>query len=258
MGKNFIGELKGIIDDPKYGYADDQMMIKTGFRMFDYLNGNKGKTNLNLGIDAGKIITIIGKPGAGKSTFAVQIAGNILKRYEQSSLFILDFEQAHSESRIKAVTGLTDEEYEEKVTIKQTGISTETVLEIVTQIKNLKLKYKKELSIENNEGFIDPKTGKLKVILPPTVVIVDSAAMMMPKDDMFLDEMTGQMSATQAAKANTQLMKRLVQPCKEANIIVMFINHINAKISTGAMPTAASINYLKQDETIPQKNLVNC
>ena len=52
-------------------------------------------------------------------------------------------------------------------------------------------------------------------------------------------------------------MRRLIQPTKEANIIVIFINHINAKISTGIMPSAANINYLKQDETIPQKILVN-
>jgi hypothetical protein len=53
-------------------------------------------------------------------------------------------------------------------------------------------------------------------------------------------------------------MKRLVQPCKEANIIVIFINHINQKVSTSIFPTKANINYLKQDETIPQKNLVSC
>jgi len=48
--------------------------------------------------------------------------------------------------------------------------------------------------------------------------------------------------------------KRLVQPCMEANIIMIFINHINQKISTGPTPTAASINYLKQDETLPGGN----
>jgi RecA/RadA recombinase len=210
VGKNFIAELKEIIDDPKFGYADDQMMIKTGLPILDYLNGNKGRNNLNVGIDAGKVITIIGKPGSGKSTLALQISGNILKRYEQSSLFILDFEQSHGEARIKAVTGLTDEEYEDKVTIKQTGIATETVLEIVKQIKILKLKHRKDLEVENKEEFIDHKTGKLKVILPPTILIVDSAAMMMPKDEMFADEMSGAMGATQAARVNTQLRNWLI------------------------------------------------
>jgi len=209
MGLNFVSEIKGIIDDPKYGYADDQIMINTGFRMLDFLNGgvtsNKGNRTVQTGVDAGKIITIIGKPGAGKSTLAVQIAGNMLERYEQSSLFILDFEQAHSESRIKGVTGMSDEMFEDKVIIKQTGITTETVLEIVKQIKTLKLKHKKELLVDNAEGFIDYKTGKLKKILPPTIIIVDSAAMMMPRDDLEKEEIQGQMSTTQAAKMNSQL-----------------------------------------------------
>jgi len=51
-------------------------------------------------------------------------------------------------------------------------------------------------------------------------------------------------------------MRRLIQPTKEANIIVIFINHINAKISTGIMPSSANINYLKQDETIPGGNAI--
>jgi hypothetical protein len=50
---------------------------------------------------------------------------------------------------------------------------------------------------------------------------------------------------------NTQLVKRLTQICSEANIIVIYINHINAKVETGVTPTQASINYLKQDETLP-------
>jgi len=49
---------------------------------------------------------------------------------------------------------------------------------------------------------------------------------------------------------NTQLVKRLTQICSQANIMVIYINHINAKVDTGVMPTQASINYLKQDETL--------
>ena len=47
------------------------------------------------------------------------------------------------------------------------------------------------------------------------------------------------------AKANTQLFKRLVQPCMEANIIMIFINHITAKVETGVTPTQASIQLFK-------------
>jgi RecA/RadA recombinase len=255
--KNFISELKGIIDDPKFGYDEDQVMIKTGFDVVDYLNGNvieqNGKKKYNVGVDAGKIITVIGKTGVGKSTFAVQLANNIIQKYSQGSMFVLDFEQSNNKDRVRMITGMSEADFEKRVAIKKIGISTETVLEIVSQIKTLKLQHKKDLLVDNAEGIVDDK-GKLIKILPPTVVIVDSIAMMMPKNILETEEMTGQMSATAMAKANTQLFKRLVQPCMEANIIMIFINHINQKISTGPTPTAASINYLKQDETLPGGN----
>lgn len=252
---DFIKELKDIISDKKYGYDEDQVMISTGFNTLDFLNGNvivkdDGKKEYNLGIDSGKIITIIGKAGVGKSTLAIQIAHNLIKRYDQSSLFILDFEQSNTKNRIRMVTGMTEQEVEDKVSIKKVGISTETVLQIASQIKQLKVEHKKQLLVDNKEGILD-ENGKLVKILPPTVMMIDSIAMMMPADAMKTEEMSGQMVATQAAKANTQLFKRLVQICMEGNIIPIFINHVLQMVSTGPMPVAAGINYLKQDETLP-------
>ena len=252
---DFINELNEIISDKKYGYDEEQTMIKTGFNTLDFLNGNisvkdNGDKTLNVGVDAGKIITIIGKTGSGKSTLAVQIGANIISRYEQGSMFVLDFEQSNGKDRVRSITGMTEEEFDRRIAIKKIGISTETVLQIVTQIKQLKLKHKKELMTDNAEGVLEPD-GKLRKILPPTVVIVDSVAMMMPADDLDSEEMKGQMAATAAAKANTRLFKKLVQPCMEANIIMIFINHITAKVEIGATPTQASINYLKQNESLP-------
>jgi RecA/RadA recombinase len=256
-GKDFISELNSILSDEKFGYNEDQVMIKTGFPSIDYLNGNSIKldkgTRYNVGVDAGKIVTIIGKTGTGKSTLAVQMAASIVRRYDQGSMFILDFEQSNSEDRVRSITGMGEKEFNQKVSIKKIGISTETVLEMASQIKKLKLEHKKDLLVDNKEGIVG-EDGKPVKILPPTVVIVDSIAMMMPRDVLSTEEMTGQMSATQMAKANTQLFKRLVQVAMEGNIIFIFINHINQKISTGPTPTAASINYLKQDETLPGGN----
>lgn len=253
---NFINELKEIMSDSKFGSQNDSMHIRTGLNMFDYLNGSaiptkNGDKIYNLGLGSGKQVMVIGKSGSGKSTLALQIATNIVKRYDQSSLFIMDFEQSHTKERIRMISGLTEEEYNEKVTLKQTGISTETVLRIAAQIKELKIKHKKDLLTDNMEGVIDDQTGKLKKILPPTVLLVDSIATMLPeKIGENEGEISGQMLATQAAKMNTQLVKRLTQICSEGNIIVIYINHINQKVETGVTPTQASINYLKQDETL--------
>lgn len=257
-GKNFINELNEIMSDKKFGYNEDQLMLSTGFDVIDYLNGNvtttnDGKKKYNVGIDAGKIVTIIGKTGVGKSTLALQIASNIIRKYDQSSLFVLDFEQSNSKDRIRSITGMSEEEFDQKVSIKKIAISTETVLEMASQIKKLKLEHKDELLTPNKEGILDEK-GKPKKILPPTVIFVDSIAMMMPREAVQAEEMTGQMSATQMAKANTQLFKRLVQVCMEGNIVMIFINHITQKVETGPTPTAAAINYLKQNESLPGGN----
>jgi RecA/RadA recombinase len=252
---DFIKELKGIISDPKFGYQNDSIHIRTGLTTFDYLNGSAiptkdGEKIFNLGVNSGKQMMIIGKSGSGKSTLALQMATNIIRRYKESTLFVLDFEQSHTKERIRMISGMTEEEYDQKITIKQTGISTETVLRLAAQIKELKLKHKKELLTPNLEGHLD-EDGKPTKILPPTIMLIDSIATMLPeKISEDEGEISGQMLATQSAKMNTQLVKRLTQICSEANIIVIYINHINQKVETGVTPTQASINYLKQDETL--------
>jgi hypothetical protein len=40
----------------------------------------------------------------------------------------------------------------------------------------------------------------------------------------------------------------------EGNIVMIFINHITQKVETGPTPTAAAINYLKQNESLPGGN----
>ena len=88
---------KQVEDDIKnFGYNVDQKMYSTGFMNFDYLNGSmdykKGEEVLYTGIDAGKIIMVVGKAGCGKSTFALQMAGNIMQQFTESDLCIFDFE----------------------------------------------------------------------------------------------------------------------------------------------------------------------
>lgn len=255
---NLFEELKNVMkDEEKYGKEGGSIhMSSTGFDCFDYLNGtisvdDAGKRFFHLGLDDGKITTIIGKSGSGKTTFAIQTAYNIIKNYDQGVMYLLDFEQSSDARRIQALTGMSEEEYARRVMIKKIGISTETVLDTIIAIKKLKLSHKKELMVKTGEKNPD---GTDVEILTPTVIIVDSIPMMMPKESLSEEEMAGQMLATQAAKMNAQLFKRIVQPMIEANIFCFFINHINQKVSTGPMPTQGQINFLGQEESLPGGN----
>lgn len=260
---NLFDNLKEVMEkDPKkYGAEGKVSMVPTGFMNIDYLNGiaikqDNGNIKISKGIDCGKIITIIGKSGSGKTTLAIQIASSIVKPFEQSTIFFLDAESGTTESRIRMVTGMSHEEYKTKVSLKH-GISTDMVIRNIAQIHKLKLEHEKELLMDDPDGNLDDD-GRIKRILPPTVVIVDSIAMLVPEggDDDFDDGLQGQMLATKMAKANTQMAKFAVSRCNSANIILIFINHITQKVSTGPTPVASSINFLKQDESLPGGNAI--
>ena len=252
----FLNEIKKAIDsDPEmYGRDQEQYMHKTGFDNFDYLNGmctklDDGTNRYSLGVDAGKIMMIIGKSGSGKSTFAIQTAYNIIRKYENGSMYIYDFEQSNTENRIRSVTGMSESYYRDHVSIKKIGISAEAVLSLAIKLRDLKIKNEEELLVDNAEGILD-ETGRPVKILPPTIIIVDSLATCLPKAQVN-EEMAGQMQATAVAKTNTALVKHLTQICAEGNIIVMFINHITEKVNITMMPTQAQVNYLKPNENLP-------
>lgn len=59
------------------------------------------------------------------------------------------------------------------------------------------------------------------------------------------------MSSTATAKTNNAIIKRNAQLMSDANIIMLIVNHLTTKIDIGGMPSAAVLNYLKQDESMP-------
>lgn len=249
-----LDEINELLNNSEYGKEQEPFMEKTGFDVLDYLNGKKtvtdnGVDTLNLGIDAGKILGIIGRTGCGKSSLALQIGYNLIKNYENGTMIIYDFEISNSYDRIRMLSGASEEDIKRKVKIKNLGISTESVLKMVFALKDYKLKHQKELLIDNVDGIIDSETGKIKKILPPTVILIDSVAMMQ-SSEIDTNDISGQMNATSTAKKNKQLLKNIIQPCLEGNITVITINHINDKISTSITPEQAQTMYLSNKETV--------
>lgn len=235
----------------------------TGFLNFDFLNGAIVKVNdgvrefsyYSAGIPDGSLVMCAGRSGSGKTTFAIQTAANIVRPFENSCIFHDDIEGGSTANRRKTLTGFTDEEMENKYIYRNSGINAENFYARIKMIYDLKMNNPQEYLYDT--GLLDPQ-GKKIIKMVPTVCILDSLALLMPGKFTEEEELSGQMSATAAAKTNSSSFKRLVQMLKPANIILIIINHITTKIEINPMMhTKGQLSFLKQGEELPGGRTVN-
>ena len=240
--------------------AEFDVMYSTGFLMIDFLNGTtvhveseeRNFTYDSTGIVDGSTNTIIGRSGSGKSTLLTQIAGNIarpfIKAKANTGIYIDDLEGSLPQVRKEFLLGLNVDELEQYVEVRNAGITTENVYQRIQTIHDLKLENRKDF--EYDTGLFDTY-GRPITKLIPTIYIIDSLPMLLPEDIVEKDELSGSMTASSIAKANTQLLKKISQICKESNIILFTVNHILDEIQMGFIPKAAQISGLKQGERLP-------
>lgn len=235
----------------------------TGFLNFDFLNGavvnvNTGDKEFkyySAGIPDGCMVMMIGRSGCGKTTAAVQMAANIVRPFENSCIFHDDIEGGITEVRRRTLTGFSDEELDNKYIIRNSGITAENFYARIKMIHDMKLENRDEFLYDT--GLCDTR-GKRIYKLQPTVYILDSLALLMPEKFTEEEELSGQMSATAAAKTNSLSFKRIIQMTKDANIILIIINHITTKIEINPMMhTKGQLSYLKQGEEVPGGRTVN-
>ena len=233
----------------------------TGFLAFDFANGvqvnvvpsEKNMNSVNpytynsIGIVDGSMVTCVGRSGCGKTTFAIQAAGQIVKPFENSAIFHEDLEGGATEMRKRQLLDMQDEEvFNSKYICRNTGITTENFFARIKAVHDMKLENRKEF--EYDTGLHDIGGNRIYK-LQPTVFILDSLAMLMPEKYSEEDELAGSMGGTSIAKLNTQLVKRIIPLLKMANIILFVINHILPDPST--MPKKAQVSWLKIGERVP-------
>lgn len=242
--------------------AEFDVLFSTGFLHIDYLNGtvvhvkdkdkNREFQYNSCGLLDGSTNSVIGRSGSGKSTLVIQIAGNIvrpfIKRGAQSDIYVDDIEGSLPESRKNFLLGLSSEELNQHVHLRNTGINTQNVYQQIQTIHDIKLDNKDKFLYDT--GYFD-LNGERIFKFVPTVYIIDSLPMLLPKDLIDDDELGGSMSASSIAKVNTQLLKKISQLCKEVNIILISINHILDDIQMGFIPKPVQIAGLKQGERLP-------
>jgi len=223
----------------------------SGIDIMDYRNGYMDDDGINIGFDGGKLITVIGKSGSGKTSLAIQMACSIVEDYEEGSIIHYDFERATNLARVKAISGWDKETLKKKYKNLKNNIYSESIYQIVKAIDQLKNEPSTYEKIKIDTGEVDDE-GEPIYTLPPTVILLDSWAMMIPKDISEEEKLSGQMSATSIARQNNAVIKRILGPMVRGNITLIVINHITTKIEISAFSkTQAAINYLKQDESIP-------
>lgn len=258
LGSLFREKIKSS-KDPKMMEAEFDVLYPTGFLGLDFLNGytvyvddrmtgNKWSYD-SIGIVDGSSNTFIGRPGSGKTTAAVQIAANIIRPFENGMIFYDDIEGGSVDTRRMILTGFTVDELEEKMIYRNCAVSAENFYERISMIADMKLSNRDKFLYDT--GKCDSRGNRISK-LQPTVYILDSLAMLSPEKLTEEEKLSGQMSATAMAKANTQVFKRSVPKIKAANIILLIINHVNDKVDINPFAkTRAQVGYLKQDETLP-------
>lgn len=259
----FLNRLKETLSDEKYGKESDKLTYKTGISALDFL-GAKTYANPNapggqeivFGLYHPGLIGFIGKSGTAKSSIMLQTTWEVCQRYEDSSIIWLDFENSLNRQRIAAFTGIVDKD-DPKFDYRNTGISIESTFNLLMDLRDEKVAYYKnpENLVENKEGIVDPKTGELLRIMPPTFVCIDSVRAMTSSKLRLEDPKTSEMAqnnmyAAQIALKLGQLARQSMQLCAEANIIVVYVNHIQQDINTGFTPKPKYLNFLKQGETL--------
>lgn len=229
----------------------------TGFLGLDFLNGtvvhvkseDKEFSYNSIGIVDGSANTFIGRTGCGKTTLIVQASANIIRNFETSCIFHDDIEGGMGDTRIETLTRFTPDELKERYIYRNTGITAENFYQRLKMIHDLKMSNKSDFTYDT--GKFD-RNGHRIYKFEPTVYIIDSIPLLMPEKITEEDELSGQMSATSAAKTNTRIFKQIVPLLKAANIILMCVNHILEDVNINPFSHSQSQTaYLKQGERLP-------
>lgn len=229
------------------------MTYPTGLQALDNNNAiyNPSTNTYKKGIDAGTLTMFIGRSGTGKTTAALNIAGNIIRDFADGLIIHLDFERSSKDDRVQQMLNFSDDEFATKYKRYNSEISSQKFYKLCKQIADTKMENYDAIKLDT--GAVD-SAGNPIYELPPTIVIIDSIATMFSDTINEEEEMAGQMSVTAEAKMNNQIIKRLVasSAMEKANIMIFAINHITTKIDINPMQkTPNALNYLKQDEALP-------
>ena len=250
-------DRKGILEDnvPLIGYPTQMYPL-------DYRNGYQVNVHdedgniidrwANVGLFGGTFITVTGKTSTAKTAYCVQAAAEMCRPYDMAEFHLLDIEGSSNVSRIMKLIDYDYEEMQNKFQYHDEFQYIEDVFDFINDMAKVKLDNKE---VFNTDFTHKDEFGAIRKTLAPTIIIIDSLPMLVTKDLEGLEGMAGQTYDSRKARVISQFYKRLRPVIKKANITVMMINHINAKMEINPFAKSqAQIMYMKQDEAMPGGN----
>ena len=229
----------------------------TGFLPLDYATGYiqeiDGKYKYELGLSDGSINTLIGNAGTGKTSLLVAMACSIIKRFKHSAIFFEQAEVGTNIQRIKNLSGLRENtDFTDRFIVRDAGITIESIFKRVVAIHDIKLS-RPDLYLYDT-GMLD-MMGKPVLKFEPTIFIVDSIKLVLSEKNTEAMEMNN-MSGAVNAKTNSEYYTKMVPLCREANIIMILVNHITPKVNTSFIPEKSEFPYLSQHEHLSNAKLL--
>lgn len=235
--------------EPDYAYP-------TGFLTFDFMNGtvvHVKKDNMefkynSIGIVDGSMVTVIGRSSSGKTTWCIQSAGNIIRPFKSSCVWMDSVEGGVVDTRAQNLLQLYGESFKERWIPRNTGVTAENFYERVRYIYDLKMECADQITYDTGAYTSD---GEKIYKMEPSVYILDSLAMLTPDKYTEEEELSGQMSVTAAAKMNSTVFKRIIPMLKAANIILFVVNHITESVDINPYAkNQGQLSYLKPGERL--------
>ena len=261
--RTLMSEIKGLWAKEKDFNVKQEAVFDvqypSGFPSLDYLIGQRVHVNDpengrvfdydSIGIVDGSYNLTIGRSGCGKSTFIKQASVNIVRPFNNGLIFEDSIEGGITMSRNEFLIGMTTNQVRERMSIRNSGISTESCYKRIKTIYDVKTQTPEKYTYDT--GLFDSSGNRIFKMVP-TVYIIDSLAMLMPEKLTQEEELSGQMSSTAAAKQIARFFKQVVPLLKGANIILFVVNHITQMIDINPYQHSKTQNiYLDQGETCP-------
>lgn len=241
----------------------------TGFINFDFANGYILQSRdmddkligefSNVGICGGSFNTVIGRSGSAKTTATIQWGAEIVRPFENGFVMHIDLEQSSHYTRIRNLTGFSNNELENHYVLKQEKCYLEDIFDMIMEVANEKEAHKDEYMYD--VPFTNEFGEKIRLYVP-TVFILDSIPSITPRPETKKDKDSGAMIEVREVATGTEAMRnakalknfytQLMPIVKAYNIIVFAINHINSNVQINPFDKKQpQLLYLKMDESLP-------